>query len=228
MTDQDAALAFYVGIFGMQKVNDFTYPTGERCLEVSPAKDSSNLCLVSHHALHLDFRTAQMTIDGRSTMPRNTTISASSLLALLGRIHPEAWDFINPYGPILRSSRGASRGEEVALNPQPIPPGVALHVGAAEMAHQLARMAVEANVRGESTDFLEGFIDDWCATPWPRKWPWPAPGPRKPDPSSEIQAARLIGSIVFASIGSRLPDEDLGAIFSKGAERLAEAAITSG
>lgn len=47
VTDQDAALAFYVEILGMQKVNDFTYPTGERWLEVSPAKGSSNLCLVA-------------------------------------------------------------------------------------------------------------------------------------------------------------------------------------
>ena len=46
VTDQDAALAFYVEVLGMQKVNDFTYPTGERWLEVSPAKGSSNLCLV--------------------------------------------------------------------------------------------------------------------------------------------------------------------------------------
>jgi catechol 2,3-dioxygenase-like lactoylglutathione lyase family enzyme len=46
VTDQDAALAFYVETLGMQKVNDFTYPTGERWLEVSPAKGSSNLCLV--------------------------------------------------------------------------------------------------------------------------------------------------------------------------------------
>ena len=46
VTDQDAALAFYVEALGMQKVNDFTYPTGERWLEVSPAKGSSNLCLV--------------------------------------------------------------------------------------------------------------------------------------------------------------------------------------
>lgn len=45
--DQDAALAFYVEILGMQKVNDFTYPTGERWLEVLPAKASSNLCLVA-------------------------------------------------------------------------------------------------------------------------------------------------------------------------------------
>jgi catechol 2,3-dioxygenase-like lactoylglutathione lyase family enzyme len=47
VTDQDAAAAFYVEILGMQKVNDFTYPTGERWLEVSPAKGSSNLCLVT-------------------------------------------------------------------------------------------------------------------------------------------------------------------------------------
>jgi hypothetical protein len=30
----------------MEKVNDFTYPTGERWLEVSPTEGSANLCLV--------------------------------------------------------------------------------------------------------------------------------------------------------------------------------------
>ena len=46
VADQEAALAFYVGVLGMRKVNDFTYPSGERWLEVSPAEGSSNLCLV--------------------------------------------------------------------------------------------------------------------------------------------------------------------------------------
>ena len=46
VTDQDTALAFYVDVLGMEKVNDLTYPTGERWLEVSPARGSSNLCLV--------------------------------------------------------------------------------------------------------------------------------------------------------------------------------------
>jgi catechol 2,3-dioxygenase-like lactoylglutathione lyase family enzyme len=46
VTDQSAALAFYVDALGMEKVNDITYPTGERWVEVSPAKGSSNLCLV--------------------------------------------------------------------------------------------------------------------------------------------------------------------------------------
>ena len=46
VSDQAAALAFYVETLGMAKVSDFTYPTGERWLEVSPASGSSNLCLV--------------------------------------------------------------------------------------------------------------------------------------------------------------------------------------
>jgi len=46
VADQEAAIAFYTAILGMQKVSDFTYPTGERWLEVSPAEGSSNLCLV--------------------------------------------------------------------------------------------------------------------------------------------------------------------------------------
>jgi catechol 2,3-dioxygenase-like lactoylglutathione lyase family enzyme len=46
VTDQDAALAFYTEVLGMQEVSDFTYPTGERWLEVSPASGSANLCLV--------------------------------------------------------------------------------------------------------------------------------------------------------------------------------------
>src|SRR3954452_22520865 len=46
VSDQDAALAFYVDVLGMDKVNDFAYPSGERWLEVSPARGSSNLCLV--------------------------------------------------------------------------------------------------------------------------------------------------------------------------------------
>ncbi len=47
VNDQDAALAFYVDVLGMTKVNDLTYPSGERWLEVSPATGSANLCLVA-------------------------------------------------------------------------------------------------------------------------------------------------------------------------------------
>lgn len=46
VSDQDAALDFYTQTLGMEKVNDFTYPTGQRWLEVSPVEGSANLCLV--------------------------------------------------------------------------------------------------------------------------------------------------------------------------------------
>ncbi|WP_229053465.1 VOC family protein [Aeromicrobium sp. Leaf350] len=47
VTDQQRALEFYTEVLGMTKVNDFTYPSGEWWLEVSPAEGSSNLCLVA-------------------------------------------------------------------------------------------------------------------------------------------------------------------------------------
>jgi catechol 2,3-dioxygenase-like lactoylglutathione lyase family enzyme len=46
VTDQEQALAFYVGILGMRKVSDFTYATGERWLEVAPPDGNTNLSLV--------------------------------------------------------------------------------------------------------------------------------------------------------------------------------------
>ena len=46
VTDQERALGFYTDVLGCKKVNDFTYETGERWLEVQPRGGGSNLCLV--------------------------------------------------------------------------------------------------------------------------------------------------------------------------------------
>jgi catechol 2,3-dioxygenase-like lactoylglutathione lyase family enzyme len=46
VSDQDEALAFYVGVLGMRKVSDFTYESGERWVEVAPPGSSTNLSLV--------------------------------------------------------------------------------------------------------------------------------------------------------------------------------------
>ncbi len=148
---------------------------------------------------------------------------ATSLLSIIGRINPAVWDAIVPHGP-----RFASRLEQVALNPQPLPPHEGLLVGAAEMAHTVARLAVEASVRGESTDFVREVIDDWCGTPWPRKWPWPWPGPRpdqgpQPDPWI-LDTARVVGAVVFTSVASGLGEGELQSTLLEGAERLAEVA----
>jgi hypothetical protein len=40
-----------------------------------------------------------------------------------------------------------------------------------------------------------------------------------------VQAAKLVGALIFASVGSRLADGDVGAAFADGADRLAEAAL---
>ena len=46
VADQHRALRFYTDVLGCRTVNDFTYETGERWLEVQPAGGGSNLCLV--------------------------------------------------------------------------------------------------------------------------------------------------------------------------------------
>ena len=102
-------------------------------------------------------------------------------------------------------------------------------VGAAEMAHSVVRMAVESEVRGESAvAFVREFVDDWCGTPWPHRWPWPWPWPGPgPDPDPWIvQTGRVVGAIVFASVGSRLAEGELRAAFLKGAEQLVETATS--
>ena len=148
-----------------------------------------------------------------------------TLLSVVAAIRPEIWDAIVPQGPLIRT-----RGDLVSLNPQPLPPAEAFLVGAAVMAHELVRIAVETEVTGgSSAGFVRDFIDDWCGTPWPRKWPWPGPGPRPGEgPSPEpwdVRTGRVIGAIVFASVGTRLADGELSAAFTDGADRLSEAAL---
>lgn len=141
-----------------------------------------------------------------------------TILSVVARIHPAVWDVI-------------PRGFTPSPEPWNRSQSEALQIGAAEMAHELVRMAVEMDVSGgQPAGFVREFIDDWCATPWPHKWPIPWPGPRETIADGQpipwdVQTARAVGSIVFASAGARLPDGDLGAALAEGAERLAEAAI---
>jgi hypothetical protein len=150
---------------------------------------------------------------------------AVQLLKIIAAIRPEAWDAIIPHGPAIRV-----RADLVSLNPQPLPPVDAFAVSAAMMAHDLVRIAVEAEVRGESSaGFVTELVDDWCGTPWPRKWPWPWPGPRgkegpHPDPW-EVNIGRVIGATVLASAGGRLGETKLSGALISGAEKLANAAI---
>lgn len=154
-------------------------------------------------------------------------MSSIELLTIISRIRPEVWDVIVPRFSVMQR-----RTDWVALNPQPLPPlppPDAFLVGAAEMAHAVARMAVEAEVRGDSASFLDQLVEEWCATPWPRRWPWPWPDPRtaggpSPDPWV-VGSGRLVGALVFASVGARLEEGGLRTSMLQGAEMLADAAM---
>jgi hypothetical protein len=161
----------------------------------------------------------------------------TTLLSVVARIHPQVWDAIYPHGPAIGVTEPvagfASRLDRVALNPQPLPPREAFLLGAAELAHEIVRTALGIEARGDSSlSFVRDTIDDWCGTPWPHKWPLPWPGPHRgdgphPEPwdAYDIQAGRIIGGIVFASIAERILDDKLSAVFADGAERLTEAAL---
>jgi len=153
-------------------------------------------------------------------------MSVSKSLSIIARIHPEVWDVI------IQRLRAGTRFDTVALNPQPLPPVESFLIGAAEMANHSARMAIEYEFTGRpASGLIADLIDDWCGTPWPRRFPFPWPGPHpnegpQPDPWV-VQTARMIGALVFANIGSRLAESDLAESLIKGAERLNEAAVSA-
>jgi hypothetical protein len=155
----------------------------------------------------------------------------SRLLALIGSIPPEAWDAIIPHGPRRQLAGGHGDVDWAVLNPQPLPPREAFLTAAAHLAQEVVRGAVTVEMQGGSASgLISELIDEWCGTLWPRRWPWPWPGPRpdgdpEPEPR-DVQTARVVGAVVFASMASRLADGDLKEAMAKGADRLAEAALT--
>lgn len=143
-----------------------------------------------------------------------------TLLAVIGRLHPEIYDVPPKYGPL------RTRGDLASLNPQPLPPRSAYAEAAVELAGTLVRMAAEAETHGNSgAGFVSEFIDEWCGTPWPRRWPFPVPFPGPEPGPYDVMAGRISAALAFASAGSRIQDERLGGALTDGAERLAEAAL---
>lgn len=157
-------------------------------------------------------------------MPWSEVSQMVKVLAMLGRLRPEVYDVFPP-----QLAAQGRWGEAEALNPQPLPPRDPLVTGAIVMSRQVARFAVEADVRGEDpSSWLSQLVDEWCGTPWPGKWPRPGSGPvpeggPQPEPWI-INEARIAGAVVFALTASRLGEGDLRRVFTEGAERLAEVA----
>lgn len=156
-------------------------------------------------------------------------MSVLKVLAVLGRVPPQAWDWIVPHGPAIRSvHHRVSVAETAGINPQPEPPRIAFLRGSAEVAHQVTRMAVSSGVRGEPVaSWLGELIDDWCGTGWPRKFPFPTPPDPDPEPDwrgIDRAAGLAVAAVVLASTAVRLEDGEVAAALSDGAERLAAAA----
>jgi len=92
--------------------------------------------------------------------------------------HPEIWDAVGG---------GHSFGEEVALNPQPLPPRYAFLVSVAQAvisrAELLQEIADATSREGEQrgiiivSGYIARFVDDFCGTGFRLKYPFPGPRP---------------------------------------------------
>lgn len=146
-------------------------------------------------------------------------------IGLVAAIKPAAYDVI-PRGPLKAI---AERGiivvgglEQVALNPQPLPPKEGVAVGA-----QLVHLVFGAALAGGGRDFAGSFmadLEDWCGTGWPRRWPWPWPPEPEPDPRWRSEVF-LGAALAAADIASHYPSGELQDVLAKAAEQLLEQSL---
>ena len=86
-----------------------------------------------------------------------------TLLEILARMNPRIWEIIHPHVPVLGGVRFLSGVDEVALNPQPLPPKEVL--AGAVLARQMAEGAVLVHAQNQGGQgFLREVVDDWCGT----------------------------------------------------------------
>ena len=160
------------------------------------------------------------------------------VLAVLARLDPRLWELVHPNVPVLQTGlRGNRRpGEEVFLNPQPLPPRERLLLETVSAARAVAEAVIAAQFAGrDAREILQEVGDDWCPTrpgviPWPRHWPHPWP-PGEPYPIAEeidqvAQGAQAAAGLVFESYAAGIQDERLAPSFAELADRLEDAALT--
>jgi hypothetical protein len=161
---------------------------------------------------------------------------ATQLVSVLGRLNPAIFDVIFPHGPVQATLGFASRINEVALNPQPLPPEPPPHRlqrVSALVAHQIAfaAIALEAGGQDAGVKMLNSLIDDWCGNgrppipiPWPGPWPF-AFGLDTPAKDLDVGASRLVGALAFAAVASRMGKSKVQEAMSAGADKLLEASV---
>ncbi|MCW2702602.1 MAG: hypothetical protein JWQ37_597 [Blastococcus sp.] len=164
---------------------------------------------------------------------------STSVLRLLASLDPRLWELVHPNVPVLDDAvrAGYRRGDDVALNPQPLPPHELLRLETLAAARAVAAAVIAAQFAGrDAREVLQEVGDDWCPTrpgviPWPRHWPHPWP-PGEPYPIVEdvdrmAQGVQAQAAVVFGSYAAGIADERLSAAFGELADRLEEAALTT-
>jgi len=157
-----------------------------------------------------------------------------TLLEQLARLRPELYDLIHPHVPYVAwaGSQLNDRGAAVALNPQPIPPGIVLRIAVESTARAAAEAAITASMVGrDGSDVLQEVGEDWCPTPptpfpgWPRRWPspWPRDGEGGLD-ASVVRSVQAQAGLIFQAYASGIADENLSDAFGELADRMLDAA----
>jgi len=147
------------------------------------------------------------------------------LETILGR-HPELFDVIGG---------GHSFGDEVALNPQPLPPRFAFLIAAARAVIRRAELLQEiadATAQDGSQQgiiivggYTSRFSDDWCGTGFKVKWPFP--GPRPHWLTHELDGIDLmVVATQFEQAAKEMFSPDLREHLAKAGARCAEAGMS--
>jgi hypothetical protein len=152
-----------------------------------------------------------------------------------------------PWDPVIRVALDRMRlfepdpvpwnifGEEVALNPQPIPPG---HAFVMSVAHTVIRRAelFQEIADAASHDgaqqaiiivggYTRRFSDDWCPTGFKVRWPFPGPRPNW-FPHELDAAGLLVMAAQFEQAARETFSADLRKHFGDTGARFAEAGMS--
>ncbi len=128
------------------------------------------------------------------------------LLEIIGRRHPDIYDFVIPRGPMRQFS-------EVALNPQPLPPDELR----AAIAIKFIYTGWLTERFGLEVDRLSDDLENWCPTPpaLPQLPPW---WPPLPEPEWSI-AFHLGFAARLAERSAQFENTRFGMVIEKALDR---------
>lgn len=151
-----------------------------------------------------------------------------ALLRILARHNATLWEAVAPHVP---------SGWHVVALQDPIPPSRHverdLQLEVREAVYELATAALgaaAAGLEGDARKMLQEAGDDWCGNSWPRRWPKPGPRVEAYLTEAPLAAWPVVQAAAALSLGAyaaALADDEIAAMFTEPAERLAKVALSS-